>query len=125
VISFDDLKKALEKQRIVASSLVISTVLNELQPNPCCGFGVGGVQVWGDQKSIEHVRRWHHDSVETVPALRRAFNMDDRYLHVLVCVRNEQPEDTELAAKQVQQAIDNLIDEGRARVSFASVELLP
>jgi len=125
MISFDDFKKALDRHRVVLSSRQINDILNDLLPNPQCGFSVGGVNVWGDKESIELVRRWQHDSVETVPALRRAFNMDDRYINIKVCIRNERPEDEKIALEQVVQAIDQFIDNGKARVSFASTELLP
>lgn len=70
MITHDQLAKALERHRIVLSNLQINVLLNDLQPNPQCGFGVGGVQVWGDARSIKAVRQWHHDSDAVVPALR-------------------------------------------------------
>lgn len=70
MISHDQFDKALRRQNIVLSPSQINALLNDLLPNPQSGFGVGGVQIWGDNKSIEAVRRWHHDSTAVVPALR-------------------------------------------------------
>lgn len=68
MISFDNFAKALTRHRIVLSNLQIANLLNDLLPNPQSGFGVDGVQVWGDSKSIDHVRRWHHAATVRQPA---------------------------------------------------------
>ena len=70
MISHDQFRRVLEKHRIVMSNLQINAVLNDLLPNPQSGFGVGGVYVEGDAKSIDEVRKWHHDSTAVVPELR-------------------------------------------------------
>ena len=62
MISFDNARKALDRAGITMSNLQLHHFLAELLPNPQCGFGVGGVNVWGDAKSIEQVKRWNHDS---------------------------------------------------------------
>jgi|GEM_PF-3646332 len=70
MISHDQFARALARQGIVLSNLQINALLLDLLPNPQSGFSVGGVQVWGDHRSIEAVRAWHHDSTALVPALR-------------------------------------------------------
>jgi hypothetical protein len=70
MISHDQFAKALERHRIVLSNLQINALLNDLLPNPQSGFSVSGVVIWGDRKSIDAVRTWHHDSTAVVPALR-------------------------------------------------------
>lgn len=77
MISHDQFAKALDRHRIVLSNLQINALLNDLLPNPQSGFGVGGVQVWGDSKSIKAVRHWQHDSTAMVPALRQ--RMDEGF----------------------------------------------
>lgn len=70
MISHDQFAKALERQKIALTDRQINLLLLDLLPNPQSGFSVGGVQVWGDSRSIRQVRNWHHDSVGVVPALR-------------------------------------------------------
>jgi hypothetical protein len=125
VISHDQFAKALKRQRIVMSNLQINALLNDLLPNPQSGFGVGGVQVWGDERSIKTVREWHHAATATVPSLRRYLTKDAGYFNILTQVRDEGRHDGVFAQNQVSQAIEQFIDAGRARVSFASTELLP
>ncbi len=69
MISHDQFAGALARQGIVLSNLQINALLLDLLPNPQSGFSVGGVQVWGDKRSIEAIRAWHHDSTVVVPAL--------------------------------------------------------
>jgi len=70
VISHDQLAKALERVYIRATPTQIAQILADLLPNPQCGFSTQGFTVWGDHRSIEAVRAWHHDSTALVPALR-------------------------------------------------------
>ncbi len=70
MINHDTPRKAFDRQRIVASNLQLAALLNDLFPNPQCGFGVSGFNVWGDKRSIDAVRNWHHDSTAVVPCLR-------------------------------------------------------
>lgn len=71
MISHDQFAKALERQRIVMSNLQINALLNDLLPNPQSGFGVGGVEVWGDQRSIKTVQEWHHAATARLPAIEQ------------------------------------------------------
>ncbi len=70
MINHDTMRKALSRQKIAASDVQINNLLNDLYPNPQCGFGVSGFNVFGDNKSIDAVRQWHHDSTGVVPSLR-------------------------------------------------------
>lgn len=69
MITEQQLIKALHHHGTNITALTANRVMNELMPNPQSGFGVGGVEVWGDEKSIKAVRQWHHDSTAVVPAL--------------------------------------------------------
>jgi hypothetical protein len=113
MISHDQFAKALQRQLIIMSNLQINALLNDLLPNPQSGFGVGGV------------REWHHAATATVPSLRRYLTKDTGYFNILTQVRDEGRHDGVFAQNQVSQAIEQFIDAGRARVSFASTELLP
>jgi hypothetical protein len=75
-ISFDQFKKALERERVAMSDAQMSRILNDLLPNPQSGLSVGGVNVWGDAKSIDVVRRWHHDATARLPAIETRWQED-------------------------------------------------
>lgn len=60
MISFDQARKACDRLRITVSNLQLANLLHELLPNPQTGFSCGGVNVWGDPRSIDAVRRWQH-----------------------------------------------------------------
>lgn len=71
MIRFDTLARAIRDHiHTSASDAQINRILVDILPNPQSGFSVGGVQVWGDKRSIDAVRAWHHDSTALVPALR-------------------------------------------------------
>lgn len=76
MINFHQLESALRRQGIAMSDTQLTKILNELQPNPVSGFGVGGVQVWGDSNSIDEVRRWMHAAGEETPALRHQLKIN-------------------------------------------------
>lgn len=75
MINFHQLEKALRRQGIAMSDTQLTKVLNDLQPNPISGFGVGGAQVWGDSKSIDEVKHWHHAHNAVVPSLRHSLEL--------------------------------------------------
>lgn len=74
MINHDQMEKALRRQNLITSDRVINALLNDLQSNPMCGFGVGGVTVWGDRGSIDKVRNWHHDATARLPYFERLAN---------------------------------------------------
>lgn len=70
MINHDTMRKAMHRVGLTPSDTTINALLNDLYPNPQCGFGVSGFNVWGDKKSIDAVQQWHHDSTGVVPSLR-------------------------------------------------------
>ncbi|WOF44331.1 hypothetical protein KNJ79_05210 [Sphingopyxis indica] len=71
MISHDQFTKALERAHVRATPEQIAQILTDVLPNPQSGFSCGGVTVWGDKRSIDAIRAWHHDSTALVPALRQ------------------------------------------------------
>jgi hypothetical protein len=62
MISFHDMRRAMDKLGIVMSNLQLSNLMNEVVPTPLSGLSCAGATVWGDRKSIEIVKNWLHNS---------------------------------------------------------------
>jgi len=60
MISFHDVRRALDKLGITMSNLQLSNLMNEVVPNPMSGLSCAGANVWGDKKSIDIVEGWLH-----------------------------------------------------------------
>lgn len=60
MISFDQLRKAMNRVGINADLRQMNELLNDLLPNPQSGFSCDGATVWGDRQSIDKVRDWNH-----------------------------------------------------------------
>ena len=59
MISFHDMRRALDKLGITMSNLQLNNLMNEVFPNPQSGLSCAGATVWGDSHSIKEVRRWN------------------------------------------------------------------
>jgi len=101
MITHEQFVKALRAQGVHIHDSQANRAMNELLPNPQSGFGVGGVEVWGDQHSIAEVRRWHHEATATVPALRGRVLASTRLLQFVQQIAANNP----AANMPVQQAI--------------------